>query len=184
MTLNISRWVSRNESRVRASPFGPGCRLRGSPCGSSPSRASIPDAMRLGRTRARSPATLRGNGFWTPRHSAGASEEKTAESPQPVSPSACWAGPDEGRGLPKLLGACKPLAAVSLTQRSGTHALQWQAGDRKSVDYCMTIVSQFLAKLLAANRSLSHANRVSGRSFPRSGETVFGRQRQKAPNCL
>jgi hypothetical protein len=58
------------------------------------------------------------------------------------------------------------------------------AGDRMSVDYCMTIVSQFLAKLLAANRSLSHANRVSGRSFPRSGETVFGRQRQKAPNCL
>jgi GH15 family glucan-1,4-alpha-glucosidase len=44
--------------------------------------------------------------------------------------------------------------------------------------------SQFLAKLLAANRSLSHANRVSGRPFPRSGETVFGRPRQKAPNCL
>src|SRR6266700_5407808 len=75
--------------------------------------------------------------------------------------------------------ASRPLAAVTLTQRS-THALQRQAGDRMSVDYCMTIVSQFLAKLLAANRSLSHANRVSGRSFPRSGETVFGRQRQKA----
>jgi hypothetical protein len=27
-------------------------------------------------------------------------------------------------------------------------------------------------------------NRVSGRRFPRSGETVFGRRRQKAPNCL
>jgi hypothetical protein len=32
--------------------------------------------------------------------------------------------------------------------------------------------------------SVLHANRVSGRSFARSGETVFGRQRQKAPNCL
>src|SRR6266567_7444037 len=63
------------------------------------------------------------------------------------------------------------------------HHLQLGRGIRMSVDYCMTIVSQFLAKLLAANRSLSHANRVSGRSFPRSGETVFGRQRQKAPNC-
>jgi hypothetical protein len=28
------------------------------------------------------------------------------------------------------------------------------------------------------------AHRVSDRSFTRSWETVFGRQRQKAPNCL
>jgi hypothetical protein len=46
------------------------------------------------------------------------------------------------------------------------------------------VKANVLAKILAANRSLSHANRVSGRSFPRSGETVFGCQRQKAPNCL
>jgi ABC-2 type transport system permease protein len=30
----------------------------------------------------------------------------------------------------------------------------------------------------------AHANRVSGRSFSGSGETVFGRQRQKARNCF
>jgi phytoene dehydrogenase-like protein len=30
----------------------------------------------------------------------------------------------------------------------------------------------------------AHPNRVSGRRFPRSGKTIFGRWRQKAPNCL
>jgi hypothetical protein len=54
----------------------------------------------------------------------------------------------------------------------------------KSVDYCMTIVSQFFSNLLHANRSLSHANRVSGRSFPALRETVFGRQRQKPSHAL
>ena len=38
--------------------------------------------------------------------------------------------------------------------------------------------------VLHANRSLSHANRVSGRVFPAHQETVFGRQRRKAPNRL
>jgi Protein of unknown function (DUF2924) len=65
-------------------------------------------------------------------------------------------------------------------------ALRRQMDYRKSVDYCMTIycltiVSPFLSKLLTANRSLSHANRVSGRAFPARRETVFERQRQKAP---
>ena len=45
-------------------------------------------------------------------------------------------------------------------------------------------MSQFLSKSLHANRSLSHANRVSGRAFPARRETVFGCQRQKATNCL
>ncbi len=40
--------------------------------------------------------------------------------------------------------------------------------------------AQFRWKLLPANRSLSHANRVSGRAFTAHQETDFGRQRRKA----
>src|SRR5260370_3133544 len=47
-----------------------------------------------------------------------------------------------------------------------------------------TIVYQFLSKLLHANRSLSHANRVSDHGSLARRETVFGGQRQQAPNRL
>jgi hypothetical protein len=38
-----------------------------------------------------------------------------------------------------------------------------------------------ISNLLYANRSLSHANRVSGRAFTAHRETDFGRQRRRAP---
>jgi hypothetical protein len=38
-----------------------------------------------------------------------------------------------------------------------------------------------ISNLLHANRSLSHANRVSGRAFTAHRETDFGRQRRRAP---
>jgi hypothetical protein len=50
-----------------------------------------------------------------------------------------------------------------------------QAGYRKSVDYWLTIVSEFLSNLLHANQSLSHANRVSGRSFPALRQSISRR---------
>ncbi len=69
--------------------------------------------------------------------------------------------------------AFQALSRRQLHQRPTAHApaASWLSQSRRPVN---AIVSQFLSKLLHANRSLSHANRVSGRSFPALRETVFG----------
>jgi hypothetical protein len=71
------------------------------------------------------------------------------------------------------------LVFQALSARSPTAS--WLSQSRRPLHDCRV---QILSKLLRANRSLSHANRVSGRAFSAHRETDFGRQRPKAQNRL